>query len=672
LIMKYLSNAAVRTFGLAAAYFLVGKLALLLAIPPGYATATWPASGIALAGVLHWGCRVWPGIALGSFLVNVWTSLDSAPPLTAVALPASIGAGAALQAVVGAWLVRRSLGFPTALNDEKAIGKFLFLGGPVSCLVSATVGVGSLVFWGAVPRSAFAFSWLTWWVGDTIGVLIVTPLLFLWTGRSAIVHQLVADRTAELRQSESLLGESQALAHIGSWRWDVVRKELTWSEELYRICGVSPRGFTPTYEAYLTLVKPEHRDPVRRAVERVLSTRESIEHEYAIIRPTGEIRWMHATGAALLGPDGTVASLAGTCRDITERKKAEEAQHASEKQAQLILEGAFDAFISIDSEGRITQWNGQAEATFGWSPSEAIGHPFAETVIPPGSREALRRDLQHFLDTGEWWVLNKRIEIEALHRDGHEFPIELTISPIKIGERLVFNAFLHDITERRKMEGALRASLEEKEALLKEVHHRVKNNLQIVSSLLSLQATALEDPKALAAFTESQARVRAMSMIHEALYQSGNLAYVDFGEYLQNLVREIFRSYAGDSGRVSFAVNVEPVPLGLDLAVPCALITTELVTNSFKHAFLGEAGGEVRVSFRRVEDGAFTLAVEDNGTGLPDGIEGGRSSSMGLRLVHRLANQIDATVSLERLSRGTRIALTFKELAQRTREEISV
>jgi len=171
---------ALRTLGLAAAYFLVGKLALLLAIPPGYATATWPAAGIALAGVLHWGYRVWPGIALGSFLVNVWTSFDNARPFESVALTASIAAGAALQAIVGAWLVRRSLGFPTALNDWKGIGKFLFLGGPVSCLVSATAGVGSLILWGSVPRSGFAFSWLTWWVGDTTGVLIATPLLSLW------------------------------------------------------------------------------------------------------------------------------------------------------------------------------------------------------------------------------------------------------------------------------------------------------------------------------------------------------------------------------------------------------------------------------------------------------------------------------------------------------------
>jgi PAS domain S-box-containing protein len=1003
-------DTALRTLGLAASYFLAGKLALLLAIPPGYATAIWPAAGVALAGVLHWGYRVWPGIAVGSFLVNVWTSFDMARPFEAVGLPATIGAGAALQAVVGAWLVRRSLAFPTALNDEKDIVKFLFLGGPVSCLVCATVGVGSLVLWGNVPPLGFAFSWLTWWVGDTIGVLIATPLLILWTaepratwrrrrifvavpllsalalsvvfflltsaaeerrirsefgghaaaladaidarlssyvevmdgfqwlfddvsrvdhdrfqrfagrklarypelqaiewaprvaeasretfeesvrrthptfeilergaagelarassrpeyvpvyyvepyrgnekalgldhaseparrealerardtgemtltaplrlvrtmerkkgtllimpvysrasprdtievrrrdlrgyvvgvlrvgdvieaaldeleqteselvlrdntlpglseiiyetrelvrpngdarqsvpttiplkapggrrwaldltptlayslghrsweawgflvaalvftgalgafllvvtGRSAVIEQAVADRTAELRQSEFLLREAQAMAQIGSWRWDVGRNALTWSEELYLIYGVSPGEFTPTYESYLAMVTPEHRDEVRRAVERALSTREPFEREYEIIRPTGQIRRVHARGAVLLGPDGAVTSVSGTCQDITERKKAEEARHASEGQAQLILEAAFDAFISIDSEGRIIEWNRQAEATFGWSRSEAIGRPLAETVIPPSYLAAHKRGLQHFLETGEGPALNKRIEIEALHRDGHEFPVELTISSMKVGERLMFSAFLHDITERKEMVAALSASIEDKEALLKEVHHRVKNNLQIVSSLLSLQAATLEDPQARAVIAESQGRVRAMSMVHEALEQSDNPARVNFGEYLKNLMSELRRSYAADSDRVRFAVHVEPVLLRLDSAVPCALITTELVTNSFKHAFPGGAAGDVEVSFRRVEDGLFTLSVEDNGTGLPEGIEPGRSSSLGLRLVHRLATQIGATVSFERLSRGTRIALTFKDLSPRTREEI--
>jgi signal transduction histidine kinase/integral membrane sensor domain MASE1 len=172
-----------QVFGLAAAYYILGRLALLLAIPPGYATAIWPAAGVALAGVLLFGYRVWPGIVLGSFWVNVWTSLDATTAvavLKSISLATSIGLGAALQALVGAFLVHRCVGFPNALEREHAIAKFLTLGGPLSCLVSATVGITTLLFGGIVPWANGLFSWGTWWVGDTIGVLIVTPLVLIW------------------------------------------------------------------------------------------------------------------------------------------------------------------------------------------------------------------------------------------------------------------------------------------------------------------------------------------------------------------------------------------------------------------------------------------------------------------------------------------------------------
>jgi integral membrane sensor domain MASE1 len=167
----------------AAAYAVTGKLGLLLAIPPGYATPIWPPAGIALAAVLMCGYRVWPGVVLGSVLVNIGTSFDTTSVvalLTSVALPTSIGVGAALQAVVGAYLVRRFVGFPSALNREREIGTFLVLGGPISCLVNATIGGATLSVGGKIPWAMSDISWWTWWVGDTIGVLIVTPLVLSW------------------------------------------------------------------------------------------------------------------------------------------------------------------------------------------------------------------------------------------------------------------------------------------------------------------------------------------------------------------------------------------------------------------------------------------------------------------------------------------------------------
>src|SRR5919108_634345 len=169
---------------IAAAYYMTGKLGLLSAIPPGYATAIWPPSGIALAATLLYGYRAWPGIVLGSVLVNIGTALEIASVaalLKSVALATSIGMGAALQAVVGAYLVRRSVGFPSALTREREICTFLVLGGPFSCLINATIGTTTLWLGGKIPWALAPLSWWTWWVGDTIGVLIVTPLVLIWT-----------------------------------------------------------------------------------------------------------------------------------------------------------------------------------------------------------------------------------------------------------------------------------------------------------------------------------------------------------------------------------------------------------------------------------------------------------------------------------------------------------
>ena len=173
----------------AAAYYVVGRLGLLLAIPPGYATAVWPASGIALAGTLLFGYRVWPGILLGSFLINLRTSLDTtstASILNTTALAASIGMGASLQAIVGALLIRRFTQYPTALVEARDIIKFLLLGGPISCLVNATWSVTSLSLGGVIQPVDYLFHWWTWWVGDAIGVITFTPLILIWAAKPAV------------------------------------------------------------------------------------------------------------------------------------------------------------------------------------------------------------------------------------------------------------------------------------------------------------------------------------------------------------------------------------------------------------------------------------------------------------------------------------------------------
>jgi integral membrane sensor domain MASE1 len=182
-LKRTLFHYIVPVLTLAAAYGIAGRLGLLLAIPPGYATVLWLPSGLALVGVLMGGARVLPGIWLGSFMANIGPAFDAtntATLLTSAAIPASIGVGAVVQALVGASLVHRCVGFPKALTGARKIGALLVLGGPVSCMISATVGVTTLAISGLIPWAMYSIHWMTWWAGDTFGVLITTSLVMGW------------------------------------------------------------------------------------------------------------------------------------------------------------------------------------------------------------------------------------------------------------------------------------------------------------------------------------------------------------------------------------------------------------------------------------------------------------------------------------------------------------
>jgi two-component sensor histidine kinase len=225
------------------------------------------------------------------------------------------------------------------------------------------------------------------------------------------------------------------------------------------------------------------------------------------------------------------------------------------------------------------------------------------------------------------------------------------------------NAMVTDMQERQfnallAGEGKIRASLKEKEVLLKEIHHRVKNNLQIVSSLLYLQATRTEDPGAVSALRESRARVRSMALIHERLYQSPNLASVDMGGYTRTLVSDLQRFYRTDDSSVRLTVNIDDIPLGITEAIPCGLIINELVSNVLKHAFPKGKGGEITIQLTRESPNHTTLIVSDNGIGFPEHVDFRNASSLGLTLVNSLVQQLDGSIELDRRG-GSTFTITF-------------
>jgi two-component sensor histidine kinase len=213
-------------------------------------------------------------------------------------------------------------------------------------------------------------------------------------------------------------------------------------------------------------------------------------------------------------------------------------------------------------------------------------------------------------------------------------------------------------SEVLRSEDAIRSSLREKETLLKEIHHRVKNNLQVIASLLRLQGRYLKDQEARAMFEESQNRVHSISLVHEKLYRAGDLARIDFHDYLLTLTKGLMDGWQGAGFPVEVRVEALGVQLGVDTAIPCGLIVTELFTNALKHAFPNAASGSIRVAVAALPGGSLELTVEDNGIGLPENLDFRRSGTLGLELVGSLARQLGAKIEIAR-SPGAQFRIHF-------------
>ncbi|MDZ7312100.1 MAG: ATP-binding protein [candidate division KSB1 bacterium] len=219
-----------------------------------------------------------------------------------------------------------------------------------------------------------------------------------------------------------------------------------------------------------------------------------------------------------------------------------------------------------------------------------------------------------------------------------------------------------DITERKSTEDKIKVSLKEKDLLLKEIHHRVKNNLQVIASLLNLQAGYIKDESAHEIFRESQNRIKAMALIHEKLYHSQDLTSIDFASYIRNLAVHLFRSYKINAHAVNLQIEVDPIVLDIDTAIPCGLIVNELVSNSLKHAFLppwqGKTG-EIRIAMHQHEGKRLALIVSDTGVGFPKDLDFRNTASLGLQLVNTLTEQLEGTIALD-TNGGTTFKIMFR------------
>lgn len=299
---------------------------------------------------------------------------------------------------------------------------------------------------------------------------------------------------------------------------------------------------------------------------------------------------------------------------------------------------------------------------FGYGRSELIGQ-FVEILIP-------RRLADHHISYRSNYVASPHarpmgvgLELFGRRKDDTEFPVDIMLSPIEVERGAIVLAVVRDATERKRIEAQ---ASEAREMYFKEVHHRVKNNLQVISSLLFLQSTHTTDPHTLEILKESQSRVTSIALIHEKLYRSPELVRLDFAEYVRDLGNDLFRTYGVDQQNIGFRMSVEDVHLEIDTAIPCGLIINELVSNALKYAFAPDTEGEIVIELSQPAPQEFLLAVSDSGVGLPKDFDWRASSSLGLRLVNDLTRQLDGTIEMK-VDKGTTFRIAFKELQYKDR-----
>ena len=510
----------------------------------------------------------------------------------------------------------------------------------------------------------------------------------------------LAKEIAERIRTEEVLRESEQRWQLalrgnndGIWDWNVKTNEVFFSLRWKEMLGYENEEISNYLDEYLTRVHPDHLDWVTQAVQDHFAHKTPFYTiEYRFLCKDGTYKWIMDRGQALWDEDGNVVRMVGSHTDITERKQAEEelssllnqleskvelrtaqltrinqslqaeiierqrieeALRESEQQFRAAFHQAAVGIAHVTIDGRWLLVNQKLCDIVGYTPEQLQLLTFQDITHP----DDLDADLEYVEDILADNIQTYSMEKRYFRKDSSIVWVNLTISLMRehSGEPKYFIYVVEDISERQaalrdrqQWEKQIQASLLEKEVLLKEIYHRVKNNLQVISSLLSLQSAYIKDQDDLIIFQQSQQRIASMALVHEKLYQSQDLAKINFSEYIRDLVASLFSAYEVNEDAIALIINIdEQVFLGLDTAIPCSLIIHELVSNSLKYAFPTGRNGTIYIELSKNNDHQVTLIVSDNGIGLPSNFNFKNMASLGWQLVDALINQIAGNIDIQ-------------------------
>lgn len=663
----------------------------------GVAAALWVSPKAWEGVVSHTHPHVWAAVFLGG-------AISSLPIFLAVIRPGHLTTRytvAVGQMLMGALLIHLTGG--RIETHFHVFGSLAFLSfyRDWRVLIPATVVVAADhflrgIFW---PQSVYgvmaASEWR--WLEHAGWVIFEVTFLVIAIKHSIGEMRGIAERTAEIESlNEGLEAHvanrtAQLVAANGELEKEVAERKLAEAELaeqrsfLRQVIDLNPSFvFAKDCEGRFTLVNQAVADAYGTSVETLLgktdadfnpnqeeaesfrrddlevvkTLKEKFIPEEVITDVKGQVRWLQTIKRPIVSPDGKTNQMLGIATDITARKEAESALRRSEERFRQIAENIREVFwITEPRDNKLVYVSPAFEEVWGKSCGSLseMRRTWLDTVHPD-DRAALIEATEAVRTGGDY-----DLEYRIVRPDGETRWVRDRAFPIAndSGEVYRVAGVVDDVTERKQALEQIKTSLHEKEVLLKEIHHRVKNNMQVITSLLNLQSRTIKDGQALSVFQDSQNRVKSMALIHETLYQSKDLSRINFAEYLQKLVAHVSRSYRIRPEAVKININVDDVSLPIDTAVPCGLIINELASNSLKYAFPADQSGEINITFER-SDAHYVLRVSDTGVGLPSNFDPEKSKSLGMKLVRMLTDQISGELGCHN-GVGTTFEIKFPE-----------
>ncbi len=392
-----------------------------------------------------------------------------------------------------------------------------------------------------------------------------------------------------------------------------------------------------------------YKEMVEQIIKKIYLNKKAETYEMPGQLLEGSTAWFSISAGPLFSGN-EVAGITLILRDISESKEAEEKIIKSEGKYRSVVENAADLIINLDSESNIQFINHLRPGT---NLEEVIGTSIYK-MVPKEYHEQAKEKIKKVFE----FKKPQSTELQGLHIDGTSAWYSANAGPVFSGDEVTgITLIIRDISDNKTAEVKTKQSLKEKEILLKEVHHRVKNNLQIILSILNLQYSNITDEKTLDLLRDIRSRIKAMSFIHELLYQTNDFSSINFSQYIRNITSNLMYSYS-QNHTVDLKLDVGNIFLDLDRAIPCGLIINEVVTNALKYAFPNQGNGIIRISLKQTNE--FThLTISDNGKGFPNNIDFRNTESLGMQLVVALVNQLRGDIVLDN-SDGAKYTIKFK------------